>query len=397
MTLGRARIPATLIVLGAVTVTPTAGAGTPAGEGAGPGSEARKAATIAAMKEIHDLQRNIGLAVAVSVEGRTVFTGTLGMASVEHQVPVRNQTRFLVASVTKAFTGATLMKLRGKGMVDLDAPITRYVPEAPGGETRSITVRDLAAHVAGIRRYRDGEKSPEFLSRHYSTAGEALRIFIDDPLVSEPGTAYLYTSFGYDLLAAAMEAVAGKPFPRIVEEEILVPLGLGDTGFHDVRRITSRLASNYTFYVPYTYDPVDEPMPAPWEDYSYNQGGGNMYTTTGDLLRFAQAFMKEGFFTRESLDLFYARQGPEEAGSPWSFGWFVIPGPDPARRIYINGAFTGVQAGLYIWPGERIAVAVLSNSWGVGSKSGDMTGRLPRTIGEIWSEGWEPGTEGSGR
>jgi CubicO group peptidase (beta-lactamase class C family) len=342
------------------------------------------------LREVHDLQKNVGLSAAVSVDGEIVFEETFGLASLELHVPVDTGTRFLLASLTKAFTGATLMKLREKGLIDLDAPITRYLPEAPAAEWKSITARLLAAHLGGIRGYRDGEKTPEFHWKHFSSAREAIGIFLQDPLASAPGSAYAYTSFGYNILAAVMEAASGQPYASLVAEEVLRPLGLQDTAFDDVRAVTDRLASNYTYYAPYTYEPIEEVMAVPHVDYSYNQGGGNMVSTARDLIRFGEAFTRPGFFNAESLALFRQRQGVAGVDSPWSFGWFAGPGAGEDQAIYITGAFTGVQSALWVWPARRIVVVVLSNCWGIGSRSGDMVIRGPSAVGGVWKEGWRP-------
>ena len=106
-----------------------------------------------AIADIQRRQRNIGLSVLVMLGGETVVAENLGFADLEHRVPVTSETRFGVASITKAFTGLALLKVHEAGRIDLDAPIQRYVPAFPVKPGGAITPRLLAAHLAGIRHW----------------------------------------------------------------------------------------------------------------------------------------------------------------------------------------------------------------------------------------------------
>ncbi len=340
-----------------------------------------------ALQDVHARQRNVGLAAAVSRNGERLFSDHLGFADLERRVPVTARTRFAVASVTKAFTGAALVKLAERGRIELDAPIQRYVPGFPAKTGGTITPRLLAAHLAGVRHYRDGERTPEFLATHFDDIRDALRLFRDDPPLSAPGSRYSYSSYGYNLLAAAIQAAAGRPFPQYVREAILEPLGLADTQFDDARRPALDRARGYSYYDLATSAERERPILVPEWDYSYNMGGGNMSSTPEDLVRFGQAFVRPGFFSREALALFYTPQRTPVAESPWSFGWFVTTeaedGGGATRRLHITGAFPGVQAALYVYPDRQVVVAITANTWGVGSRSGEMVSELPRRLAAL--------------
>lgn len=109
-------------------------------------------------------------------------------------------------------------------------------------------------------------------------------------------------------------------------------------------------------------------------DYSHNMAAGNMIATAEDLARFGYALVRPGFLTRASYDLLYTRPKTEKAESPMSFGWFVRETSAGPRRIHITGSNPGVQAGLYVYPDSDLVLVVLSNSWGVGSRSGELVG-----------------------
>ena len=109
-------------------------------------------ALTAALQDVHARQRNVGLAAAVSRDGKLLYSGRLGFADLERRVPVTPGTRFAIASVTKAFTGAALVTLAEQGRIDLDAPIQRYVPAYPQ-KRWLVTARALAGHMGGVRHY----------------------------------------------------------------------------------------------------------------------------------------------------------------------------------------------------------------------------------------------------
>jgi CubicO group peptidase (beta-lactamase class C family) len=335
---------------------------------------------------VHKKQRNVGLSAAVFLRGKRVYTGTLGFADLEHQVPVRPEPLFAVASVTKAFTGIALLKLHEAGKIDLDAPIQRYVPGFPEKPEGVITSRLLAANLAGIRHWHK-ERAPALYSTHYDDVAKVLALFKDDPLVARPGSKYSYSSYGYNLLAAGIQSAAQTPFQRYVEETILRPLELENTRFDDVRRVIPNRSRCYSFYDPITYAESSEVLRVPDRDYSHNMAGGNMLATAEDLGRFGRALTHPGFMTQASVDLLYTRAKTASVESAMSFGWFVSKAGATRREIRITGSNPGVQGALHVYPAEDLVVAILSNTWGLGSASGEMATTLPERVAAICM-GW---------
>ena len=119
-------------------------------------------------------------------------------------------------------------------------------------------------------------------------------------------------------------------------------------------------------------------------DYSHNTAGGNMYASAEDLARFGRAVMRPGFLSRESLTLLFTAPRVDTATSRMSFGFFVVePAAGVPRRLNINGSNAGLQAALYVWPDDDVVVVVLSNTWGIGSSSGDMVTTIPERVGRV--------------
>jgi CubicO group peptidase (beta-lactamase class C family) len=100
-----------------------------------------------------------------------------------------------------------------------------------------ITARQLLAHLGGIRDYSEGEFAS---TRHYTSVTEALAVFKDDPLVHEPGTRFLYSTYGYTLLGAAVEGAAGESFLNYLRKNVLEPAGMERTTADDIFAICNR-------------------------------------------------------------------------------------------------------------------------------------------------------------
>jgi len=320
-----------------------------------------------ALADIQRRQRNIGLSALVMLDGETVMAENLGYADLENRVPVTNETRFGVASITKAFTGLALLKLHEAGRIDLDAPIQRYVPAFPVKQGGVITPRLLAAHLAGIRHW-----GPER----------------NDTLIAPPGTKESYSSYGYNLIAAAIQSASGTKFQDYVNREIIAPLKLSNTGFDDVRRVLPHRARRYSYFDPWTFA-VDSNAVyrVPDWDYSHNIAGGNMYSTTADLARLGRAIEKPGLVSKQSLELLYRRPRVGTVQASMSFGFYVSDSTAPHRLLNIGGSNAGLQAALFVYPDEDLVIVVLANAWGIGSNSGEMGGVLLRRLAAICM-GW---------
>jgi len=138
------------------------------------------------VQEIHDKQKNVGLSAAVIRGEQIVYTKQLGQADLENQVAVIPETRFGIASVTKAFTAVVLLQLVAEGKISLAAPVQNYVREFPEKPKGPITVSDLARHQSGIPHPQN--RTPEFYATHYESAVEAMKVFADEELLFEPGS-----------------------------------------------------------------------------------------------------------------------------------------------------------------------------------------------------------------
>ena len=192
-----------------------------------------------------------GAVVAVAVNGRIVWSEGMGLADVENNVPCSEDTVMRIASISKSLTAVAVAKAWQQGKLDLDAPIQKYVATFPeksvGGVPVTIKLRQLLSHMAGIRHY--GSDKEQYIKEHYNTVNDSLELFCNDELLSSPGTSFHYTTHGWTLISAALEAAMGKPFLQVVREEVLRPLHMTST----TEELYSPLILNRgRYYKPYT-------------------------------------------------------------------------------------------------------------------------------------------------
>ncbi|MCC3859612.1 serine hydrolase domain-containing protein [Pseudemcibacter aquimaris] len=263
-----------------------------------------------------------GINVAVADENGLLWAKGFGYADIEHRVPMTPATKMRIGSVAKVITTAAMMKMVERGELSLDADIRVYVPEWPEKHPM-ITLRQLANHTSGIRHY----EGNEFLSNvQYDNSLSALEIFSDSDLKFPPGRSYSYTTYGWTLVSAAMEAVSRKSFKDIIRDEVIIPLGLNDTTFDDANIMIENRQSAYDFL-------DGELKNSPEVNVSYKYAGGGFLATPADVVTFTMAHVNSGFLTQETLDQMFQRSNI----SPHGIGWVV------GFQRYINN-FSGNPA-----------------------------------------------------
>jgi serine beta-lactamase-like protein LACTB, mitochondrial len=183
-------------------------------------------------------QKIPGLLVAVVKDGQILYSGAFGEADLENHVRVTERSRFRTASVAKPITATAALALAANGRLNLDAPIQDYCPAFPK-KPWPITARELLSHRSGIRHYRSETlDDPEVAStRHYAKLSDAFELFGKDPLVHPPGTAFLYSTFGYTVLGCVLEGAAGESFAALLNQYVFAPADMRDSSLDDTRKL----------------------------------------------------------------------------------------------------------------------------------------------------------------
>ena len=217
--------------------------------------------------------------VLVARNGEVLLDRGYGLANREWGVANAGDTRFRLASVSKQFTAAAVMILKERSLVDLDAPVKTWLPDAPAAWD-GVTARRLLNHTAGLPDFTRLDDY-EALKTQATTVEALIARFRDRPLDFQPGERFAYSNSGYILLTAVIEKASGQTYADFVRENLFQPLGMSDSGYDDHAVVLPRRASGYT--------PTDDGVAnADYVDMSVPQGAGGLYSTTRDLLKWEQ-------------------------------------------------------------------------------------------------------------
>ena len=294
-----------------------------------------------------------GLAIAVAVDGKIVWSEAFGYADLEAKIAATPATQFRIGSVSKPLTADAVAQLYEAGKLDLDAPVQRYVPTFPDKGV-PITTRELGGHLAGIRHYKGDEFT---LNRRYGSVTEALAIFKDDPLLSPPGAKYSYSSYGFNLLSAVVEGASHEPFLPYMSVHVFRPLHMSSTAPDK----NDSLIPNRTRF----YDAQGGGFtPSPTVDNSYKWAGGGFLSTAEDLVRFGSAHLTPppGYLKVATLELLYTPQHTTSGeATQYGIGWFVGTDTLGHRYVYHGGGSVGGTTAFGVDRDSRVVIAVVSN------------------------------------
>ena len=258
---------------------------------------------------------------------------------------------FEIASVTKVFTGILLAQAVLNGEVELDDPISMYLPEgvtAPAYEGRSITLLDLATHYSGLPHWNDALSPSYTLDQMYTYLSEYR-------LTRAPGSNYEYSGFGFGILGNLLVRRAGEEnFEALLEDRITGPLGMNSTRIELTPDMRSRLAAPHSSYsvVSSNYAPT-------------LAGSGAIRSTANDLLTFLAANM--GITDTELRPALQLASTPQRQGEMWTLayiglGWNL---PESGNGIHYHGGGSFGYSSFLAWDSERkIGVVVLMNIYG---------------------------------
>ncbi len=301
-----------------------------------------------------------GAAVVVGRRGAAVWEkgfGHLGWTSDSPDV-LADRSIYDLASLTKVIaTTTSAMILFDQGKLDLDEKVTHYLPAFNGGAKNDITVRQLLMHRSGLPAGRE-------LWRHAHTPEEAKQLVLDTPLEYKPGTGFVYSDLGADVLGWVVEAVAGEPLDVFAKENVFEPLGMTDTGFRPADSLVYRIAPTEVS------PPRGYPLRGEVHDENaYALGGvaghAGLFGTASDLAVFAQMMLNGGIYngvrivSDSTIRLFTSK-----AAGTRALGWEVGEGQHGAgtyfgENAYGHTGFTGTS--IWIDPERDMFVILLTN------------------------------------
>jgi len=296
-----------------------------------------------------------GCAVGVRHQGRVIHRNGYGQADLEHRVPITPGSVFYTGSLSKQFTATAIALLARDGVVDLDAPARRWLPELPE-VAGDVTIRHFIHHTGGLR-----EKWDLLAMQGVPTATTLVTQQMVLDLVARQrginfpaGTRYAYNNTGYDLLATILARATGSSIRAFAQERIFGPLGM----------TTARYADRYGELIP------DRAMGYARRDSAWTMlpamvetvGSGSVYASLDDLLRWVASW-ETGVLGDTALQRQLETVGTRSEGGPMSYAWgLVVDQWRGMRRVSHTGALAGYRTAIWRLPEQRWAAVVLCNS-----------------------------------
>lgn len=306
--------------------------------------------------------------VMVRRRGEVEFAEAFGLANRSEGIPNTIETRFAIASGTKTFTAVSVLKLLDRGRLRLDTRLSECLPDLFPEVAESITVEHLLTHRSGVPDYADEERGDDYgaiwIERPcygMRTPADFLPLFRDLPMKFAPGERFGYSNAGYVLLGLIVERSSGRSYCDYVEEEVLAPAGMKDSGFFELDRLPENTARGY----------IPLPPPGDWKTNVFStpaRGGpdGGMYTTGPDLLRFHDALRGHRLLLPGTTALLAEPRvdAGGDDGTSYGYGLWFRAGGDRPTRVTISGGDPGAEAVFDSYPDLDLQVVHLSNTQG---------------------------------
>jgi CubicO group peptidase (beta-lactamase class C family) len=287
--------------------------------------------------------------VLVVKDGHALIDQGYGFADLEWNIPNAPTTKFRLGSLTKQFTAASILLLQERGKLNIDDPVSKYMPDAPAAWSK-ITIYNVLTHTSGIPNFTG---FPDYRASEWKDTNptELVARFRDKPLDFEPGAKFSYSNSGYILLGYLLEKVSGQTYGDFLQQNIFTPLGMKDTGIDSNAAILPQRAQGYRRSRQGIEHDGYVSMTIPFS-------AGALYSTTGDLLKWEQALFGGKVLKPESLTKMTT---PFKDG--YGFGIGIHP-VDGHKLLTHGGSIQGFNTSLNYYPDDKLTVIVLGNLTG---------------------------------
>ncbi len=281
--------------------------------------------------------------VAVSQNGKTVYSKSIGFADVEKSIKSNENTKFRIGSISKTFTATLVLKAMEENKLKLTDKLDKYFPTVPNAA--KISIDNLLNHHSGIHNFTN---DPEYVSymTEPKTEAEMVAIIAKAPSDFEPDSKGEYSNSNYVLLSYILEKVYKKPFKTIVDEKIIKPLGLKNTYYGGKTNSANNEAYSYSFNNKWTKEAET--------DMSIPMGAGAMLSTPADLSHFIEGLFAGKIITAASLEQMKTMKD--------NYGLGLFTFPLQTKKAYgHDGAIDGFTSSLIYIPEDKTSIAIVSN------------------------------------
>jgi CubicO group peptidase (beta-lactamase class C family) len=294
-----------------------------------------------------------GVTIAVARDGTIVYAKGFGKANVENGVPATADTRYPIGSNTKQFTATAILMLQDDGKLNIDDPLSKYLPEIP--HANQVKIRNLLNHSGGYAEFTEIQTFDEIGNRP-ATLAQVVGSVDQKPLAFVPGTNRQYSNTGYMLLSMVIERVSGMRYGEFLQKRIFTPVGMTSTYVRDSDDTDPGVATEYESFAL-----------GPWEhalhiDYSWFVGAGAIISDAADLSKWNAALDGGKLLSKHSLT---EMMTPHKIGSAFpDYGFAIMNSklPNGHHEIYHGGNTTGAATQDARFPDDDLDIIVLSNS-----------------------------------
>lgn len=307
-------------------------------------------------------------AILVAKNGEIILENGYGLADRARRVPITPDTIFYVGSLTKQFTAAAILKLEMQGKLRVTDTLSQHFKDVPPDKA-GITIHQLLSHSAGFPPSTDTYGIPVLKD-------EQLRLIMGMELKSAPGTEYLYSNPGYNLLGMIVENVSGEPYEQYLFENLFKPAGMLTTGYRNPKWDKDRFAHGYSGDVD-RGSPLDRVY---WlaDGPSWKlRGAGVMHSTLADIYRWHLALEKDEILSGAAKSKSILPHIRIEGDEFYGYGWLInktTPGKTLIQHAGSDGIFF---ADIRRYIDENVVIIGFTND---ASNSGVINGKVPNII-----------------
>ncbi|WP_303315222.1 serine hydrolase [Flavivirga abyssicola] len=298
--------------------------------------------------------------VLVSDHGKVIYKKGFGMANMEWDIPNQPNTKHRLGSITKQFTAMLILQLAADGKLDLQEPITKYLPDYPKENGDKITTHHLLTHTSGIPNYTSFPKFFQEESRNPYTPDAFVKKFADKALDFSPGEKFSYSNSGYFLLGVIVEKLSGKTYEQMLHDKIFTPLNMNESGYDNHGDILKNRATGYE-------KRGNKLINSNYLDMSIPYAAGSMYSTVEDLYKWDQALYTNTLLPKDYMEMYFKPYVSAFGRGHYAYGWGVGynkigKSADSIYTIGHGGGINGFNTNISRAPSDKSLIVLLNNT-----------------------------------
>lgn len=314
----------------------------------------------------YNSEKHFNGTVVVATNGNIDYIRAIGLADRSQNTAVTRRTKFKIASITNAFTAVLILQLYEQGKIELNVPFERYYPSYKGNGKDKVTISHLLTYSSGIP-----DKSGKLQMKTYESSlslDDYIDKYCSDDIEGNPGEKSIYSNTEYIILTKIIENVTHKSFGVVLEENILRPLKMKNSGIHNYNDEIKGLAKSYSIA-----DSAKIPIIDP--DYYVENffGAGAMYSTVEDLLKFDTGIFKNKLLSKSNTELMIK---PNVKLNNVAFGVWYADGYGDFNKpfVYRTGGILGACSNWIRALDDKKSIIVFNNT--NGTNLFEMSGQI---------------------